>query len=371
MNYVIFVLGTVIAGVGIYVGQKLCRKSTKIEFKISVLNIIFLAFSMFALISVVMAVEMFTNHLILLNWNPQYWGLKIVKELINSGIIVAVLLPLLSLLFGKWIQDFDMDLCSIYSENVIKIYYSLVVALNCILYLFIISPDIMNDSVEIRNIFNRVVIWALNILGTWIGAGFHCKGRIAVEIENINKSKEIIEKKELIQYIFSFGGVFVFNLLVFCVLYFAPELYSKWFRLFYEMIIIFIVCMFITALIGLNIKFPSKRKSNRELSKMVKKMEKLDFVKAKYHRLEYSLVRGEKGNIIKIQKQEVDWTGHEQEVQNVFGERDIPVDEFEYRECQEKLSDVLEKQFDLLRKGYKDCKDERAKELIDKKIGKK
>ena len=91
MNYVIFVLGTVIAGVGIYVGQKLCRKSTKIEFKISVLNIIFLAFSMFALISVVMAVEMFTNHLILLNWNPQYWGLKIVKELINSGIIVAVI----------------------------------------------------------------------------------------------------------------------------------------------------------------------------------------------------------------------------------------------------------------------------------------
>ena len=83
MNYVIFVLGTVIAGVGIYVGQKLCRKSTKIEFKISVLNIILLAFSMFALISVVMAVEMFTNHLILLNWNPQYWGLKIVKELIN------------------------------------------------------------------------------------------------------------------------------------------------------------------------------------------------------------------------------------------------------------------------------------------------
>ena len=154
MNGIWVALGVFVAGLGVYAGIRLWKNPTKIEFRVSILNIIALAFSMFATISVVMVIEMLINQFLLTKWIPEEEGTKLVKELINSGVVIAGLLPLSSLLFGRWIRNFDMDLCSIYSEKIIKIYYSLVVLVNCALYLFMIWPDIMGDSPEIKNIFN-------------------------------------------------------------------------------------------------------------------------------------------------------------------------------------------------------------------------
>ena len=341
MNGIWVALGVFVAGLGVYAGIRLWKNPTKIEFRVSILNIIALAFSMFATISVVMVIEMLINQFLLTKWIPEEEGTKLVKELINSGVVIACLLPLSSLLFGRWIRNFDMDLCSIYSEKIIKIYYSLVVLVNCALYLFMIWPDIMGDSPEIKNVFNRVVIWGLNIFGTWIGIGFHCKGRISEEIENINKSEEQCadseEKKELREYILSFGGAFVFICALLCLQIFMPETYILVFRSVYLLLIIFIVFLFVTGLIGLSIKYPSERKSDRLLRKMIKKIKRVDFINARYHRIEYSLIREEERNYLIIYAQKVYWSGHEQDIEDKFGKKRILIDKFTYPVCKKEL----------------------------------
>lgn len=372
MNCIWVAVGMFMAGLGAYAGIRLWKNPTKIEFRISILNIIALAFSMFATISVVMVIEMLTNQFLLIKWIPEEEGPKLLKELINSGVVIACLLPLSSLLFGRWIRNFDMDLCSIYSEKIIKIYYSLVVLVNCALYLFMIWPDIMGDSPEIKNIFNRVVIWGLNIFGTWIGIGFHCKGRISEEIENINKSEEQCadseEKKELREYILSFGGVFVFICALLCLQIFMPETYILVFRSAYLLLIIFIVFLFVTGLIGLSIKYPSERKSDRMLRRVIKKIKSEDFISARYHRIKYSLIREEEKNYLIIHEQKVYWSGHEQDIEDKFGEKRIPIDKFTYPVCKKELKKILDAQCDFIKNGFKTCKEEHKEHLINKKI---
>lgn len=198
------------------------------------------AFMMFFMITVTMALEMSINQWQLLTFNPVSWQLRLLSQLIDAGLIVALMLPLLSIMFGKWVRGFDMDLCTVYSEKVIKIYYSLVAAANCIWYLSMVGLNIMNDSMENRSILSRVIIWMLNILGTWMGIGFHCKGRIDEEIEYDYKSREVLSWKEHVKYGIPFGLAFVLN----CALLVVQTLNLK-------IILNFCGYCYITVMIGL------------------------------------------------------------------------------------------------------------------------
>lgn len=373
MSYIDTVLMIIMVCVGGYTGYRLYKSPIKIEFKVSILNILQLAFSMFASITCVMAFELILNQVQLEQWKSATGFLKLLRELLNAGVGIAILLPLLSILFGKWVRKFDLDLSDEYSENAVKVYYSLVILLNCVFYLCMMGKNIMDGTAESQNIFGRVMVWLLNVFGTWVGIGFHCKGRIDEEIENIilskKKEKSVEAKKRIIMHMVLYGSVFIFCGILLLLPLIAPDVYNGLVKSISIVVYSFAISMFFVAIIGICCTCPSVKHSDRILAKTVNKINNsgLESIKDRYRygRLQYAFVILEGEKYIKVYKREVYWKGHEKEIKDVFGEIDLPVDDFEYKSCKKCLTNVLENQRDFIKKNNVVCKKEKEKELIE------
>lgn len=360
------VIGIIGICIGIVIGTKVFHSPIKIEFRVSMLNSFIQAFMMFFIITTAMVLEMYINQR-QLQYNPVSWQLRLLSQLIDAGILVALMLPLLSSLFGKWIRAFDMDLCTVYSENVIKIYYSLAVVVNCIWYLMMAGPNIMNDSVENRSILSRVIIWMLNILGTWMGIGFHCKGRIDEEIEYDYKSKEVLTWKEYVKYGIPFGLAFIVN----CVLLVVQALNLKVMMILggycYAIVLSGLFGM-MCALIGCNIiESPSEKRSNRKLVGAVKRANAGKCVNGRYQSIKYNLMNEEGEKYLKIQKRNVIWMGNEAEVNRMFVERKIPMEKFDYILCKDYLGELIKEQRQFIQEGYATCRENAYKRMRDER----
>lgn len=373
MSCIDTVLMIIMACIGGYTGYRLFKSPIKIEFKVSVLNIVQLAFSMFASITFVMALELFFNQVQLKIWESATGFFILLREVLNAGLIIAIALPILSILFGKWVRKFDLDLSDEYSENTVKIYYSLVIFLNCVFYLRMMGKNIMDGTAESQNIFGRVMVWFLNVFGTWVGIGFHCKGRIDEEIENIilskKKGKCVEAKKRIRMHMVLYGSVLVFCGMLLLLPLFAPDVYNGFVKSISVVVFSFATSMFFVAIIGICCTCPSVKHSDRILAKTVNKINNsgLESIKDRYRygRLQYSFVILEGKKYIKVYKREVYWKGHEKEINDMFGEKNLSVDDFEYESCKECLTNVLEDQRDFIKKNNVVCKKEKEKELIE------
>lgn len=369
MSYLEIVLGVIMACAGICVGVRLFRAPIKIEFNVSVLNILQLAFSMFAVISCAMSLELIMNHVQLVKLQSATGFIKVLREVLDAGLVIAIVLPLLSLLFGKWVKKFDLDLCDEYSENVVKVYYSLVIIVNCIYYLCIMGENIMDDTTLSQNVFGRVIVWLLNVFGTWVGIGYHCKGRIDEEIENIIRSKKTVNRKEILKHVVLYGSVFIFCLALMLLQTLLPERFDEFIKAFYIIAFSFVIFMFLTSIIGICIICPSVKRSDRKLAKAINKMNNsgLEIIKSRYQRLQYSFVRHEGKKYIEICKRDVQWIGHEKEVEERFSIQPYEVDCFEYEICKGYLSKVIEEQRKFIKEKFEFCRQEKRKELKEKK----
>lgn len=90
------------------------------------------AFLVFFCISMVMVVELFWYDLLIKYTNLPDLKMKILFYLLNNGGLIAIALPIMSKMFGKWAIEINLDLCGAYSVNVIKIYYSISIVANCV-----------------------------------------------------------------------------------------------------------------------------------------------------------------------------------------------------------------------------------------------
>ena len=368
MNVGVVGLGIISTCIGVGIGIKVFHIPIKIEFKISMFNSFVQAFGMFFMITATMALEMSINQLQLLLFSPVSWRLRLLSQLIDEGLIVALLLPLLSILFEKWIRGFDMDLSAVYSEKVIKICYSLAIITNCIWYLYMIGPNIINDSLESRSILSRVIIWMLSVFGAWMGIGFHCKGRIDEEIECDYKSREVLTWKEHVEYGIPFGLAFIVNCVVLVVQTLNTKMILNYIGDCYIIVMSGLVGM-LCAVIGYRcIEIPSEKKSNRKLSKALKRAVTEKSVEGRYQSVRYKLVNEGEKKYLEIQKKNVIWEGHEEEVENMFGERRLSIEQFEYFFCQKYLRDLLKEQREFIQKGYTTCRDNTHKQIRDERL---
>lgn len=368
MNVGVVGLGIISTCIGVGVGIKIFHIPIKIEFKISMFNSFVQAFGMFFMITVMMALEISINQLQLLLFSPVSWQLRLLSRLIDAGLIVALLLPLLSILFGKWIRGFDMDLSAVYSEKVIKIYYSLAVITNCIWYLYMIDSNIMNDSMESRSIVSRVTVWILSVFGTWMGIGFRCKGRIEEEIEFYYKSREVLKWKEYVEYGIPFGLAFIANCVVLILQTINMKMVLNHLENYFKIVMIGLVGM-LCAVIGCQcIETPSQKKSNRKLTRAVKRAATRKSVEGRYQSIRYKLVSEGEKNYLEIQKRNVIWEGHKAEVENLFGERRLSIEQFEYFFCRDYLGNLLKEQRKFIQDGYATCRENAYKQVRDKRL---
>lgn len=362
---ILLILCIISACVGGGIGRFLFCKPLNIEFKISSLDSFMYAFAMFFVITMVMVLELSINHWQLVCFQPIDWRLRFLSRAIDGGLLVAMALPIMSILFGKWVIGFNLDLCRGYSITVVKVYYSLAIVANCIWFLVMAGPEIVNDDPEVQSILNRVVIWMLNVGGTWAGIGFHCEGRISEELKNIKRSKEKKTAKEILVYSIPFVIAFAIN----CLLLLVQTLDVKWmkemFSTFYWIIMSGLVGMVVSVGILNYIKYPSERRSNQKLAKAISQVNDKEIVKGRYMTIQYSLINQESQKYLLIHERPVIWVGHEGEISNCFGERKEPIEKFNYEECKEYLAKLREDRRECVRKGYISCEEDVKKQLLE------
>ncbi len=138
MNYVLIIaIGLALGCVGLVFGYRYIKTPLKIEFKVSIPNCIEQAMLMFVSITSVMGFEIIINQLQLIIWQDSIGWRKIVSELLDAGLLVAFVIPLLSGIFAKWVEKRDLDLSGAYSEQFMKVYFSVVAITNCVWYIYI------------------------------------------------------------------------------------------------------------------------------------------------------------------------------------------------------------------------------------------
>lgn len=359
----VFCIISIFIGAGM--GTVLFHKPIKIEFKISSFDRFMYAFAMFFIITMVMVLELTINQWQLVNFNSNEWWLKFLSRAVDGGLLVSIALPILSIVFGKWVIEFNLDLCSEYSINVVKIYYSLSIFANCMWFLVMSRSRIVNDDPGVQSILNRVIIWMLNVGGTWAGIGFHCEGRISEELKNIKRSKEKRRGREVLIYSIPFVIAFVINCLLLLMQTFEIKLLQNIFMVIYTVVMSGLIGMLISAW-GLNyIKYPSEKRSNRKLAKVISRMNEAKLVSERYQTIQYSLVNEDSKKYMLIHKRNVIWSGHENEISSCLGENKIPLENFEYEECRNYLTQFIANRRDCVQKCYVFCKETVRAQLIE------
>lgn len=165
-----------------------------------------------------------------------------------------------------------------------------------------IGPNIMNDNLENRNILSRVIIWILNILGTWMGIGFHCKSRIDEEIEYDYKSREYLTWKEYMKYGIPFGVAFILNCALLVVQSLKLKIVLRFCGYCYIIVMVGLLGMLCVAIGCKIIENPSEKKSSKKLIGAIKRANAGKCVEGRYRSIKYKLVNEERSRYLEIQK---------------------------------------------------------------------
>ena len=367
IKWIMFLVGILI---GIVICQYVYRTPPKIEFKISAFDRFLYSIVLFSVIMAVMMLELGVYEWILYACQPQDWRLILLCHLVENGVLVAIAIPFMSILFGKTARKFNFDLAGVYSVNMIRLYYSASIVACCLWLLYTYRTEIVNNTLEAQCIVNRVMVWLLNVIGTWMGLGFHCESRIDEEMRNIKRSKEIINVKEKIDFFKPFFLGFLIN----CFFLIVQLWDIKWIQNLFAVIYIFVFGMMI-AMLGLvlilnYLKCPSNKRSKQKLSLAINKINNIqedNEVVEYYESLRYYLVKKDGKNIIKIEKGNVEWPKHEERIKQVFGVQEKELTEFNYNTCLDFLKTEREKRRNFIQTAYVECENERIKQLLKEK----
>lgn len=365
IDIVVLGLSMIIGGC---LGKKLYNKPTKIEFKISPYASLICGVAMFTMIFMVMMLELLLDLWGLQECKSDDWRLRLLCMIIDGGLLIAIALPLLSKVFAGWIKGFNLDLCSEYNSDVIKKYYSCSILFDCIWLVILFWDELKIDNLEVHVVISRVIIWVISVVGTWVGIGYKCEGRIDEEVKKCQTSKNKINRKYMFKYILPLIIGFIFNCIFFMGEIFEIE-YMKWvLRGIYCIVMSGMVGMFIAVLWLNHMECYSERRSKKELVKAIQKISSEYCVQRYYKTIQYKLVNDEKEKYILICEKNVIWNKHEAEVEKYFGQKKESVETFDYMVCSDYLEKLWKSRREFIRKGFELCEDDAKKQLITKKL---
>lgn len=363
IKWIMFFVGILI---GIVICQYVYRIPLKIEFKISVFSRFFFSVCLFFMIMAVMMLEIGLYEWILYVGRPQDWRFGLLYKFIENGVLVAVVIPLMSSFFGKTARKLNFDLSGAYSILFIKIYYSACIVANCLWLLLTYMDGFINNTPEAQCIFNRVIMWLLSVVGTWIGVGFHCESRIDEENRNIRRSKGTQNKKEMLEFFMPFIIAFIIN----CILLYIQSWKIEWiqnvFIIVYLLVFGIMISMLLLALIINYFTCPSTKRSDWKLSNAIREINKNrddDEIIEHYENLRYHLIKDKGKKIIKIEKGNVEWPEHNERINEFLGEKEKEFDQFEYISCRNYLKEEREKRRKFNRNAFEECEKDREEYL--------
>lgn len=354
---------------GAFIGYRLFQRPTKIEFRVSAFDSFGYAFNMFFTITAVMVLELSLDQWVL-SLKPQDIWLKYLCRAIDGGVLVGIAIPCMSLLFGKRLIDLKLDLSRGYSIDFLKKYYSIVILANCLWFMAIAKPYVAVDTSEAQTIISRVVIWLLNVVGTWAGIGFHCEGRIDEELNNIKISKDNKNRQDKLNYCKPYLIAFLLNSTLLVVQLYNVSWMRKLFFVLYAVGMSGLFGMLVCVWILRYVEIPNEKRSDKVLAEAISDSHSKSqrIISRRYRSLQYSLITRENAKYIRIHSQKVLWEGHSEEIQELFGEREKQVEAFGFEECKEYLIEIRKKRKQYVDDGFKQCEQEAKKEIIRRNL---
>ena len=205
----------------------------------------------------------------------------------------------------------------------------------------------------------------LNVGGTWFGIGFHCEGRIVEEIKNIKRSKKEKITKEIKMYSIPFLIAFAINCLWLLMLTFDIQLMKETFWFIYGIIMSGLIGMLVSVLLFKIIEYPSEKRSKQKLAKAISRANEKTEVKGRYQRIRYSLINEKNEKFLLIHKENIMWSGHEEEISQYFGQSKVLLEKFDYEECKKCLVKFRDDRKEYIKKGYISCHEDVKKQLIE------
>ncbi len=285
------------------------------------------------------------------------------SRFIDSGFFVPFLSAGLSWLFAKLVESFNLDYLDEYTNAVSKVCFTVIVLSFCIIMVKKTCTLYDETSKELISILNRIFMWIVTVIGTWIGFGFQCEGRIQKMNKLRAKTKRIIDIKSLV--------VFWLPIVVplcLCVVilhityndYIIINNYSYFFLAFLGYFIggigALIVCKRNTN--------PSIERSEKIFIKNVIKNNKGIKTSSNFCRMKYEL----EGTTLRIKKVKVSYPGHEEDprFKELFDEMVLSVDTDHYEDVLCQLKERSKKQKKYIEEGFSACIEEKKNKRIRK-----
>ena len=338
---------------GIMAGIFVCRygavKTLKIEFEYSPLNWVLVV--LIALASVLLA---FLFDLTFSLWICNIIGaqdgfLHVLKKFLENGLLIPLLSAIVSYVFAKKIESLNMQYLRLYSVTVPKVCFSVLVVSFCLVVWFFIIPKDAEGDAQVEFLINRILMWLLTVLGTWVGFGFACGGSLEKDNKLISDNNKGVFGKEKLK----FWIPIILALLLCDVFIFVSvtEIFGTVEILVAAFGFAFLTSGLISAYLIKRKINPSHRRSLKLFLKARNNLEKGIPALGQYGKVEYELFDKE----LKIKPRTVIYEGHQNDddFKNLFAGPTIEFSDF--NEALKKLKELNKAQRDYIQKGFDDC----------------
>ena len=274
-----------------------------------------------------------------------YWLVRFIE----NGLFIPLFSMAVSYFFERKVESLNLDYLPLYSEKVSKVCFSVIVITFCIvLKIGVLSKYTTNDW-EFDFFLNRILMWMLTVMGTWLGLGCGCRGRVARDNDIIQDSNSGVTFKDKIR----FWTPIIVVLMICDVILFLSI--SKWFEMLYIIFFPFSLTFLLTSLIALYIiksrKKPSERRSLKNFCKAKECHAQKEYGEGQYCEIGFCLDKNE----LVMKERRIIYQGHQDdtELKELFGEKRVPLDTYE--DALVKLQERCRKQNEYIKKAFEDC----------------
>ncbi len=278
----------------------------------------------------------------------------LVIRIIKNGILVIPLSMLLSVFFEKIVEKLNLDYLDGYSEMVSKICFSVIVTSVCVIGMIKILNKNNINELEKDYFINRCLMWLITVIGTWIGFGFGCDGRIKKE----NKKREACF--ETYNKVFFWMPIIV-PLVIAVIIVLASFFYVDTMSMIINYGLSGAISFLIVGLCALyilnRIYNPSEKQSTNDFYKCVKLYNKNKYIKRRFGLMTYTLLDGK----MLIDEVNISYPGHESDddFRDLFcsleKEINFSLDNRLFDDERRFLTERNRRQKEYIKKGYNQC----------------
>ena len=359
---VLIILCVIFATLGVIVSVIGGKQPVRIKFSYSPLDWTTPIFLMFVSFPIVFLIEYSISNLISSLIGDSFWIMIIIAKFFDNGLLVPIFSILLSSLFEKMVEKMNLDYLPYYDDLISKVCFTIIIFSWSIAILFQTVDGNTLVNAENMGIINKVLMWMVTVIGTWLGFGFGCKGRTANENKERNNVKKKIDRKCYVKFWLPIMIPLVCCILLLIFMLVATDEMEKYENYLLILTIAFAVPGFVGGIVFKNINNPSIKKSKKNFYKLIRMYENGEITTKNFGRNKYHI----EGGTLCIESINVEYVNHEDDenFNRLFNKYSEPIDTNNYDSLLCFLEERNKEQNEYIRRGFENCVEEMRKSKL-------